>query len=108
MTNEDYWLVGILVFSYLIASWQSKPLARLGILWVCLWVGSARLGFITKQEYMRFVTSEAYRFNQGKEEQLWVMLLVLCSAGVLFMIVAPVVWFYREWRRGRKAMHSET
>ena len=102
MTNNDYWLVSILVFFYFIASWRRGPLVKAGTLWLCLWLGAARLAFLTGQGVLRFLATDAYRLNHGKQEEPWVLVLVLCSAGVLYLIVAPVVWFYRGWRSEQK------
>jgi uncharacterized PurR-regulated membrane protein YhhQ (DUF165 family) len=98
MINVDYWLGSILVFSYFAAAWHRGSLVRASILWVCLWVGAGRLAFLTEQGYIRFLASDVYRLNYGKQEEPWVLVLVLCSAGVIFLVAAPVVWFYRAWR----------
>jgi len=103
MTNKDYWLVGVLIFSYFIATWRRRPLVQVGIIWLCLWLGAARLAFLTAKGVTHFLATDAYRLNHGKQEEPWVLVLVLSSAVVLFLIVAPIVWFYREWRSEHKA-----
>ena len=98
MTSADYWLGSILVVVCFLVTWYNKTKVRIATRWFCLWIGAARLGFLTWQGYVHFLGTAAYRLNLGKQEEDWVMVLVLCSAGVIFLTVAPVVWFYREWR----------
>ena len=101
MTTNDYWLTGILTLGCVLATWYKEPKARAGIRLLCLWIGAARLGFLTWQGYVHFVGSDAYRLNLGKQEEGWVMALVFCSAGGVLLVVAPLVWYYRAWRNER-------
>ena len=103
MTQWDYGLVGILAFSYFLSTRRRGLLVREGILWACSWVAAVRLAFLTGQGYTRFLATDAYRFNHGKQEEPWVAGLVLCSAGVLLLVVSPVVRFFHQWRTRREA-----
>lgn len=107
MTDKDYWLVGILVLSYFATTWRRGPLVRAGILWLCLWLGAARMAVITGQIYTQFLASDAYRLN-NKQEEPWILALVLCSAGIAFLVVVPIIRFHHEWRSRYKGNKSAT
>lgn len=98
MTTDDYSLVGLLACAFFLAKWSNEAKVRAAIRWLCLWIGAARLGILTWQGYVHFFASDAYRLNLGKQEEDWVMALVFCSAGVIFLVMAPIVWYYRNWR----------
>ena len=99
MTTGDFWLAGFLLLFYYGVTWNKTPLVKLSTRWLCLWIAAARLAFLTEQGYFRFLNSSAYKLNT-KQEEPWVLVLVLCSSGVIFMLIAPIVWIYRQWRNG--------